>query len=41
MAGKRNKMFVKAGVSKNPKRKFAEGGKKPSRKYSCGGKLKK
>lgn len=42
MAGVRNKTFVKAGVSKNPKRRFSEGGKKKStRKYACGGKLKK
>lgn len=38
----RSKMFTKAGVTRNQKRKFSEGGKKiKSKKYACGGKLKK
>lgn len=38
----RSKMFTKAGVTRNPKRKFSDGGKKTKgKKYACGGKLKK
>jgi hypothetical protein len=39
---KRSKMIPKAGVTRNPKRRFAEGGKKSTgKKYACGGKMKK
>ena len=38
MAGKRGKMIPKAGVTRNPKRPFSNGGKTQVRKYACGGK---
>lgn len=39
---RRGNMTPKAGVTRDPKRSFSQGGKKPSvRKYACGGKLKK
>lgn len=38
----RPNMTPKAGVTRNPKRRFSTGGKKPKgKKYACGGKLKK
>ena len=44
MASKRRvNMTPKAGVTRDPKRKFGCGGSKPSagRKYACGGRKKK
>ncbi len=42
MATKRAKpVAAKAGVTRNPKRRYSEGGKiNTSNKYKCGGKLK-
>lgn len=38
----RSKMFTKAGLTRDPKRKYSEGGKQvKKKKYACGGKIKK